>query len=111
MRTGVLGRRYRRLVTLLTAVAATIAAVVSTALGVASAAAPLSAPVNSELPWHPAVIDASGALLPWYEPQRGLGYDQVLRLGWNFLEHGIPNEAGTDLKTYLVNSVLDGTTG
>ena len=67
--------------------------------------------MNSELPWHPAVTDASGALLAWYEPQQGLGYDHVLRLGWNYVEHQIPDEAGTDLKTYLVNSVFNGTTG
>ena len=110
-RAGVLGRRYRRLVRLLTAAAATVAAVVSSAPALASAAAPPPAPVNSELPWHPAVTDASGGLLAWYKPQQGLGYDQVLRLGWYFLEHGVPDEAGTDLKTYLVNSVFNGTTG
>jgi hypothetical protein len=111
VRSGVLGRRYRRLVRLLTAAAATVAAVVSSAPALASAAAAPAAPVNSELPWHPAVTDASGGLLAWYKPQRGLGYDQVLRLGWYFLEHGVPDEAGTDLKTYLVNSVFNGTTG
>ena len=76
-----------------------------------SAATALVTQVNSELPWHPAVTDAQGALLAWYKPQQNLGYDQVLRLGWRFLEHGIPDEAGTDLKTYLVNSVFNGTTG
>ena len=66
--------------------------------------------VNSELPWHAAVVDSQGKLLPWYEPQRNLGYDEVLRLGWNFIEHKVPDESGTKLKTYLVNSVFDGQT-
>src|SRR5262249_59692503 len=38
------------------------------------------------LPWHPARRDADGKLLAWYRPEAGLGYDHVLRLGWNFLE-------------------------
>ncbi len=84
---------------------------VSSSPGLVPAAAAPAAAVNAELPWHPAVSDAGGGLLAWFKPQPGLGYDQVLRLGWNFLEHGIPDEAGTDLKTYLVNSVFKGTTG
>lgn len=68
-------------------------------------------PVNSQLPWHTAVLDHQGGLLAWYEPQQGLGYDEVLRLGWNFIEHHVPDQAGTGLKTYLVNSVYDGATG
>ena len=66
--------------------------------------------VNSELPWHPAVVDSQGKLLSWYEPQQNLGYDKVLRIGWNFIEHKVPDESGTKLKTYLVNSVFNGTT-
>ncbi len=66
--------------------------------------------VNSELPWHPAVVDSQGKLLSWYEPQQNLGYDEVLRVGWNFLEHEVPDESGTKLKTYLVNSVFNGGT-
>jgi hypothetical protein len=94
----------------LIAAAVTTAAVISSPQVVAAAVV-APTPVNSELPWHPAVTDASGGLLAWYKPQQGLGYAQVLRLGWNFLEHKIPDEAGTDLKTYLVNSNFDGTTG
>ncbi len=106
------GRRCQALVRLLIAAAATVtAAVVSSTPAVASAAAAAAAPVNSELPWNPAVTDASGRLLAWYKPQQGLGYDHVLGLGWSYLEHGIPDQAGTDLKSYLVNSVFDGTTG
>jgi hypothetical protein len=66
--------------------------------------------VNAELPWHPAVVDAQGKLLAWYEPDENLGYDEVLRLGWHFIEDKVPDEAGTGLKTYLVNSVFNGTT-
>jgi hypothetical protein len=58
-------------------------------------------PLHRLLPWHPAVRDADGRLLPWYRPNAGLGYDHVLRLGWNFLErraHGV----------YLRYAVFDG---
>ncbi len=95
---------------MLIAAAATITAVVCAAPAVTSAAA-TPAPVNSELPWHPAVTDASNGLLAWYKAQDGLGYDRVLRLGWHFVEHQVPDQAGTGLKTYLVNSVFNGTTG
>ncbi len=64
-------------------------------------------PVNSELPWHNAVVDSQGKLLAWYRPQQHLGYDKVLKLGWNFIEHKVPDQTGTQLKTYLVNSVFD----
>ncbi len=67
--------------------------------------------VNPDLPWHPAVVDDQGRLLAWYAPRQGLGYDEVLRLGWNFIEHDVPDQDGTGLKTYLVNSVFDATTG
>ncbi|MGO8873671.1 MAG: hypothetical protein ACLQPH_20175 [Acidimicrobiales bacterium] len=66
--------------------------------------------VNSELPWHSAVVDSQGKLLAWNKPQQNLGYDEVLRLGWNFIEHKVPNQSGTKLKTYLVNSVFNGET-
>lgn len=46
-----------------------------------------AAPLHRLLPWHRAVRDAQGRLLPWYRPGAGLGYDRVLRLGWNFIEH------------------------
>ena len=78
----------------------------------ASSAAPdpgPTGPVNAELPWHQAVTDRTG-LLAWYRPQENLGYDQVLRLGWGFIEHRVPDQPGTRLKTYLVNSVFDGRT-
>jgi hypothetical protein len=58
-------------------------------------------PVHRLLPWHPALRDANGRLLAWYHPAANLGYDHVLRLGWNFLErraHGV----------YLRYAVFDG---
>lgn len=67
--------------------------------------------VNAELPWHAAVVDPEGRLLAWYMPERGLGYDQVLRLGWRFIEHDVADQGSTRLKTYLVNSVFDGASG
>ena len=45
-----------------------------------------AAPLHRLLPWHDAVRDAQGRLLAWYRPNAGLGYDRVLRLGWNFIE-------------------------
>jgi pimeloyl-ACP methyl ester carboxylesterase len=53
------------------------------------------------LPWHPAVRDPDGRLLAWYRPNANLGYDRVLRLGWNFLERRVGN-------LYLRYAVFDG---
>jgi len=68
-------------------------------------------PVNDQLPWHAAVLGSEGGLLAWYQPQAGLGYDHVLRLGWRYVEHQVPDQRGLGHKVYLVNSVFDGTTG
>jgi len=77
----------------------------------ASAALTLSAQeyVNAQLPWHAPVVDAQGRLLAWYRPERGLGYDQVVKLAWDFIEHKVPNDTrhGTGLKIYLINSIFD----
>jgi pimeloyl-ACP methyl ester carboxylesterase len=54
-----------------------------------------SRPVHPLLPWHHAVRDGNGKLLPWYRPNAGLGYDRVLRLGWNFIERGVPRDPRT----------------
>jgi len=67
--------------------------------------------VNSELPWHDAVRDSQNRLLAWFHPEKNQGYDKVLRLGWNYLEHKIPNDASSGLKVYLVNAVYDSQTG
>ena len=71
-----------------------------------SAAAPLSpaAAVNPWLPWHAAVLDHGGKLLPW------AGYDRVLRLGWTFLEH-VPVDRRAGVSTYLSFAVFDPDTG
>src|SRR5579883_1816727 len=66
--------------------------------------------VNAQLPWHQAVLDSQGRLLAWYHPKQNLGYDQVLHLGWEFLEHKVPDDPKTGLKIYLINSVFDGKT-
>src|SRR5437867_8218756 len=65
--------------------------------------------VNAQLPWHGRVLDAQGRLLAWYEPDKNLGYDQVMRLGWDFIEHKVPNDMRhkTGLKIYLINSVFN----
>jgi len=68
--------------------------------------------VNAQVPWHPAVLDAQDRLLAWYQPEKNLGYDKVLHLGWDFIEHKVPRDTrhGTGLKIYLINSVFDGKT-
>jgi hypothetical protein len=68
--------------------------------------------VNAQLPWHTPKLDAQSKLLAWYEPERNRGWDKVLRLGWDFLEHKVPSDTrfGTGLPVYLVNSVYDGAT-
>jgi hypothetical protein len=71
------------------------------------AAARGGGPVNRELPWHDARVDARGALLPWYRPERQLGYDHVLRLGWNFLERDVPTDRQAGVKVYLAYAVFD----
>jgi hypothetical protein len=67
--------------------------------------------VNSELPWHNAVTDSQTRLLAWYHPEANLGYDKVLRLGWDYLEHKVATDAQSGLKVYLVNAVYDAKTG
>jgi hypothetical protein len=67
--------------------------------------------VNSELPSHAADVDEHGKLLAWYQPAKGLGYDKVLRLGWDFMEHKALTDPKTGLKVYLINSVYDSKTG
>ena len=68
--------------------------------------------VNAQLPWHDRVLDAQGKLLAWYHPEKNLGYDKVLHLGWDFIEHKVPidQRTNTGLKIYLINSVFDGKT-
>jgi hypothetical protein len=68
--------------------------------------------VNAQLPYHAPVVDRQGKLLAWYEPAKNLGYDHVLRLGWDFIEHKVPvdTRTKTGLKIYLINSVFDDNT-
>lgn len=68
--------------------------------------------VNAQLPYHSPVLDRQGKLLAWYEPDKNLGYDRVLRLGWDFIEHKVPvdTRTKTGLKIYLINSVFDDNT-
>ena len=49
-------------------------------------------------------------MLAWYEPEKNRGYDKVLHLGWDFIEHRVPRDHNTGQKVYLVNSVYDGKT-
>ncbi len=65
--------------------------------------------VNAQLPWHSPVLDPQGRLLAWYQPERNLGYDKVVRLAWDFMEHKVPKDTrhGSGLKIYLINSVFN----
>ena len=65
--------------------------------------------VNAQLPWHERVLDSGGKLLAWHHPEKNLGYDKVLHLGWDFIEHKVPDDrrTGTGLKIYLINAVFD----
>jgi hypothetical protein len=73
------------------------------------AASPEDVYVNAQVPWHPVVLDTQGKLLAWYEPEKTLGYDHVVRSAWDFIEHRVPRDTrhGTGLKIYLINSVYD----
>lgn len=68
--------------------------------------------VNAQLPWQKAVVDSQGRLLAWYQPEKNRGYDKVVRLAWDFMEHKVPNDTrhGTGLKIYLINSVFNDST-
>ena len=68
--------------------------------------------VNAQVSYHPAVLDSQGHLLAWYGPEKNMGYDKVLHLGWDFIEHKVPldTRTKTGLPIYLINSVFDGDT-
>ena len=79
-------------------------AVISSLIGILSLPSPLCCQqqlpgwVNAQLPWQKAVVDPGGRLLAWYHPEKGQGYDKVLRLAWDFIEHKVPNDPATGLK-------------
>jgi len=66
--------------------------------------------LNAQMPWHEVVLDSQGRVLAWYHPEKHLGYDQFLRLGWDFLEHKVPIDTTTGVKVYLTASMFDATT-
>jgi hypothetical protein len=90
--------------------AAAVALGAIAAIGGATAAARQSALVHPLLPWHSAVRDGQGRLLAWYRPDAGLGYDHVLRLGWRFIEQGVPKDRRTGPRVYLLYPVFDART-
>jgi hypothetical protein len=63
--------------------------------------------VNGDLPWHQAVLDPQGRLLAWYHPEKTLGYDQFMRLDWDFLEHKVPLDKNNGTKVYLTHAIFD----
>ncbi len=64
--------------------------------------------VNAMLPWHAPVFDSQHKLISWPQPET-IGFDHVLHLGWDFMEHNIPDDPskGTGMKSYLINSVFN----
>ena len=68
--------------------------------------------VNAQLPWHAPVLDRQDKLLAWFEPDKSRGYDKVVKLAWDFVEHKVPSDVRhkTGLKIYLINAVFDDTT-
>ena len=75
-------------------------------------AVPAEQYVNAQLPWHKPVLDQRGKLLAWYQPEKNLGYEQVVKLAWDFIEHKVPVDSRhkTGLKIYLINAVFDDAT-
>ena len=67
--------------------------------------------VNSQLPWHAALVDSQGQLLAWYKPDENLGFDKVLHLAWDYMEHQVKTDPRTGQKIYLINSTFDPRTG
>jgi hypothetical protein len=67
--------------------------------------------VNAQLPYHNAVVDSSGRLLAWCHPEANLGYDNFVRLDWDFLEHRVPLDKVDGVKVYLVHPVYDVNSG
>jgi len=59
--------------------------------------------LHAPMPWHDVVLDFHAKLLAWYHPEKNLGYDQVFRFTWDFLEHKVPLDTakGTNLKIHL----------
>src|ERR1019366_1486774 len=67
--------------------------------------------VNSELPWHDASLDSGNKLLAWHGAENNRGYDHVVRLAWDYMEHKAATDPKTGLKVYLINSTYDAKTG
>jgi hypothetical protein len=96
---------WGRAVRCLAAAVATLAlaAITTAAISADTAQPPLAHPL---LPWHKAVLDDQGKLLAWYRPRDGLGYDHVLRLGWQFIERRVPPDRKTGARVYLLYPVF-----
>ena len=67
--------------------------------------------VNSQLPWHNVTLDSERKLVSWYRADENLGFDKVVHLAWDFLEHKVKTDPGTGQKIFLINSTFDPTTG
>jgi hypothetical protein len=54
---------------------------------------------------HPVVLDETGKLLAWVQPQ-DQAYDRVMRLAWDYLLNSVPVE-GNGLKTFYTYCCMD----
>jgi hypothetical protein len=54
---------------------------------------------------HRVALDGQGKLLSWVNPQEQ-AYDQIVKLGWDFLKSKVPIETN-GLRTYLTHSTFD----
>src|SRR5215469_15766499 len=67
--------------------------------------------VNSQLRWHNVTLDSERNLVPWYRADQNLGFDKVVHLAWDFLEHKVKTDPRTGQKIFLINSTFDPKTG
>jgi hypothetical protein len=88
--------------------AALLVAVYVTLAGVARARGREGAADGSTLAGHRVVLDQSGRLLSWVEPQAS-AYDRILKLAWEQLLTGFPVEEN-GLPTWLAYCCFDGQT-
>jgi hypothetical protein len=63
----------------------------------------LCAPPSDDLVYHAIQTDRAGMILPWYSPEPGIAYDQVIRSVWSFW-HGMES-CPNGVKYYLQHQV------
>jgi hypothetical protein len=66
---------------------------------------PSPCPAAGAINGHEVILDDTGKLLAWAQPQ-GQAYDRVMRLAWDFLLNTV-GEEGNGLKTYYAYCCMD----